>query len=105
MGSGEAEEYSGRFLVVATGESEAFVPAVEGLEGFTGEVLHSSGYKSGEKYRGKRVLVVGCGNSGMEIAFDLAVHGAMTSIVVRSPVRASPAAAFFQTYFGILCFS
>ncbi|KAH7849126.1 hypothetical protein Vadar_013344 [Vaccinium darrowii] len=85
--SGEVEEYSGRFLVVATGESEAFVPVVEGLEGFTGEVLHSTGYKCGEKYRGKRVLVVGCGNSGMEIALDLAIHGAKTSIVVRSPIH------------------
>ncbi|KAI8570833.1 hypothetical protein RHMOL_Rhmol01G0067800 [Rhododendron molle] len=88
VGSGEAEEYSGRFLVVATGrESEGFVPVVEGLGGFTGEVIHSTGYKSGEKYREKRVLVVGCGNSGMEIAFDLAVHGAKTSIVVRSPIH------------------
>ncbi|XP_058182443.1 probable indole-3-pyruvate monooxygenase YUCCA10 [Rhododendron vialii] len=88
VGSGEAEEYSGRFLVVATGrESEEFVPVVEGLGGFTGEVMHSTGYKSGEKYRERRVLVVGCGNSGMEIAFDLAVHGAKTSIVVRSPIH------------------
>ncbi|KAG5564539.1 hypothetical protein RHGRI_000649 [Rhododendron griersonianum] len=74
VGSGEAEEYSGRFLVVATGKSEEFVPVVEGLGGFTGEVIHSTGYKSGEKYRERRVLVVGCGNSGMEIAFDLAIH-------------------------------
>lgn len=58
VGSDEAEEYSGRFLVVATGrESEEFVPVVEGLGGFTGEVIHSTGYKSGEKYRERRVLV------------------------------------------------
>jgi cation diffusion facilitator CzcD-associated flavoprotein CzcO len=35
---------------------------------------------------GKTVLVVGCGNSGMEIALDLAQAGAITSIVVRSEV-------------------
>ncbi|RCV38680.1 hypothetical protein SETIT_8G162000v2 [Setaria italica] len=36
----------------------------------------------------QNVLVVGCGNSGMEIAYDLASHGANTSIVIRSPVHA-----------------
>jgi cation diffusion facilitator CzcD-associated flavoprotein CzcO len=35
---------------------------------------------------GKSVLVVGCGNSGMEIAYDLADAGAVTSIVVRGEV-------------------
>ena len=43
--------------------------------------------KSGKSYSGKNVLVVGSGNSGMEIAYDLATHGANTSIVIRSPVR------------------
>lgn len=86
--SGEEEEYSGRFLVVATGEtSDEFVPEVEGLESFNGEIIHSTLYKNGEKYRGKNVLVVGSGNSGMEIALDLSDHGAKTSIVVRSPLH------------------
>ncbi|XXG39350.1 hypothetical protein AAC387_Pa01g0337 [Persea americana] len=86
--SGVAEEYSCRFLVVATGEnSKEFIPVVPGLESFNGEVLHSSKYKSGSKYSGKAVLVVGCGNSGMEIAYDLANYGAKSSIVVRSPVK------------------
>ncbi|XP_059660573.1 probable indole-3-pyruvate monooxygenase YUCCA10 isoform X2 [Cornus florida] len=86
--SGEAEEYSGRFLVVATGEtSDEFIPEVEGLDSFTGEVIHSTRYKSGEKYGNKNVLVVGSGNSGMEIALDLCSHGAMTSVVVRSPLH------------------
>jgi indole-3-pyruvate monooxygenase len=48
--------------------------------------LHSNHYKSGSKYKSKDVLVVGCGNSGMEIAYDLLDHGARTSIVIRSPV-------------------
>ncbi|XP_052211154.1 probable indole-3-pyruvate monooxygenase YUCCA10 [Diospyros lotus] len=88
VGSGEVEEYSGKFLVVATGEtSDAFIPEVEGLSDFTGEVIHSTEYKSGEKYRGKRVLVVGSGNSGMEIALDLSNHSAKTSIAIRSPIH------------------
>lgn len=85
--SGEVEEYSGKFLVVATGEaSTPFIPKVKDLDKFAGEIIHSTQYKNGEKYRNKRVLVVGCGNSGMEIALDLCNYGAKTSIVVRSPV-------------------
>ncbi|KAJ6413261.1 hypothetical protein OIU84_006121 [Salix udensis] len=82
------EEYSARFLVVATGEnSKGFIPEVSGLDSFGGEFIHSSKYEKGQKYRGKDVLVVGCGNSGMEIAYDLSNWGAKTSIVARSPVH------------------
>ncbi|KAF8684858.1 hypothetical protein HU200_044140 [Digitaria exilis] len=80
--------YTARFLVVASGENSAEnIPVIPGLRGFAGDVIHSSRYKSGATYSGKNVLVVGCGNSGMEIAYDLASHGANTSIVVRSPVH------------------
>ncbi|KAK7259461.1 hypothetical protein RIF29_25069 [Crotalaria pallida] len=86
--SGEVEEYYGRFLVVATGEtSDPFVPDVEGLSSFPGKVIHSTGFKSGKEFKDEQVLVVGSGNSGMEIALDLVNHGAKTSIVVRSPVH------------------
>ncbi|MED6155266.1 hypothetical protein PIB30_003448 [Stylosanthes scabra] len=86
--SGEVEEYVGRFLVVATGETtDPFVPQVEGLGSFPGKVIHSTEFKSGKGFEGQHVLVVGSGNSGMEIALDLVNHGAITSIVVRSPVH------------------
>lgn len=85
--SGELEEYSGRFLVVASGEtSDAFVPEIDGLNTFTGRIIHSTQYKSGKEYADMNVLVVGSGNSGMEIALDLSNYGAKTSIVVRSQV-------------------
>ncbi|KAJ1276534.1 hypothetical protein BS78_05G221200 [Paspalum vaginatum] len=80
--------YTSRFLVVASGENSAEnIPTIHGLNGFAGETIHSSRYKSGTAYSRKKVLVVGCGNSGMEIAYDLASHGANTTIVVRSPVH------------------
>uniref|UniRef100_A0A7N2N6A3 indole-3-pyruvate monooxygenase n=1 Tax=Quercus lobata TaxID=97700 RepID=A0A7N2N6A3_QUELO len=48
----------------------------------------SSGeYKSGKEFKNKNVLVVGSGNSGVEIALDLANHGAKTSIIFRRPVH------------------
>ncbi|CAL4981908.1 unnamed protein product [Urochloa decumbens] len=80
--------YTSRFLVVASGENSAVnIPIIPGLHEFVGEVIHSSRYKSGASYSGKNVLTVGCGNSGMEIAYDLASHGANTSIVIHSPVH------------------
>ncbi|KAM1537431.1 hypothetical protein PS1_002366 [Malus domestica] len=85
---GAQEEYLGKFLVVASGENSiGYVPEVQGLDEFKGEAIHSSNYENGKKYGGKNVLVVGSGNSGMEIAYDLSNSGANTSIVIRSPVH------------------
>ncbi|CAO2148833.1 unnamed protein product [Urochloa humidicola] len=81
-------QFTARFLIVATGENGVgIVPKISGIDSFPGETMHSSTYRSGGGYAGKRVLVVGCSNSGMEIAYDLATHGADTSIVVRSSVH------------------
>uniref|UniRef100_A0A803KVB6 Flavin-containing monooxygenase n=1 Tax=Chenopodium quinoa TaxID=63459 RepID=A0A803KVB6_CHEQI len=76
------------FLVVATGENgKAYIPNIPGLKDFKGDVLHSSEYKSGREFQDKDVLVVGCGNSGMEISYDLCNSGANTSIIIRNPVH------------------
>lgn len=85
----EREVYSAEYLVVATGEnSQGVIPEIPGLaERFDGEYLHSSEYKNGEKFAGKHVLVVGSGNSGMEIAYDISNWDADVSLVVHSPVH------------------
>lgn len=81
------EVYVADYLVVATGENcEGIIPKIEGLEGFEGEYMHCSKYMNGRAWYDMNVLVVGCGNSGMEIAYDLSNWGANTSIVIRSPV-------------------
>ncbi|KAF2293880.1 hypothetical protein GH714_005374 [Hevea brasiliensis] len=86
--SGETEVYIAKFLVVATGENgKPFIPEIPGMDSFPGEVVHSSAYKCGSGFENKQVLVVGSGNSGMEISFDLSNHGAYASLVVRSPVH------------------
>ncbi|KAE8806768.1 putative indole-3-pyruvate monooxygenase YUCCA4 [Hordeum vulgare] len=57
-----------RWLVVATGENaEPHVPDFPGMRQFAGRVLHTCDYKCGEEFAGEKVLVVGCGNSGMEV--------------------------------------
>ncbi|KAJ6711045.1 INDOLE-3-PYRUVATE MONOOXYGENASE YUCCA3-RELATED [Salix koriyanagi] len=91
-GSNRTEvEYICRWLVVATGENaEGVMPEIEGLSEFGGEVMHACSYKSGQKFSGKKVLVVGCGNSGMEVSLDLCNHNAFPSMVVRSSVHVLP---------------
>ncbi|KAM0894261.1 hypothetical protein ACQ4PT_024591 [Festuca glaucescens] len=79
--------FTTKFLVVASGENSAEnIPVIPGLQNFPGETIHSSRYKSGKSFSGKSVLVIGSGNSGMEIAYDLATHGVNTSIVVQGSI-------------------
>lgn len=66
-----------RQVIVATGyEQVPVVPDWEGREVFTGRLLHASEYRHAGPFSGRRVLVVGPGCSGMEIAYDLAEGGA-----------------------------
>lgn len=99
---GEEREYVCRWLIVATGENaEAVVPQIEGIGEFGGEIKHTSEYKSGEVFRGKRVLVVGCGNSGMEVCLDLCNHNAKPSLVVRDAVHVLPQEMLGRSTFGL----
>jgi cation diffusion facilitator CzcD-associated flavoprotein CzcO len=74
-----------RHVVVATGLMNT--PTIPEWRGeFTGDVLHSSQYRNPAPYQGRRVLVVGTGSSGMEIAHDLARGGAAKVwMAVRTP--------------------
>jgi cation diffusion facilitator CzcD-associated flavoprotein CzcO len=80
-----------RAIVVATGIADApYRPSWPGLESFSGRVIHSSDYRNPDCCAGKRVLVVGFGNSGGEIALDLANAGVDVTLAVRSPVQILP---------------
>lgn len=83
-----------RAVVIATGVNR--VPRLLDLPGqdtFTGQVVHSSDYRHGRELAGKRVLVVGAGNSGAEIAADLIDHEASkVTIAVRTPPTIVPRA-------------
>lgn len=84
-------QLSSKQVVIATGYTRVpNLPTWPGLDGFTGEVLHSSRYKNGSPWKGKRVLVVGFGNSGGEIAIDLHEHGALPALSVRGQVNVIP---------------
>jgi len=74
-----------RVIVVASGYTR--VPTLPRWHGaFDGPLVHSAEYRNPQPYRGQDVLVVGAGNSGTEIAVDLAEGGARrVRIAVRTP--------------------
>ncbi|CAO1948509.1 unnamed protein product [Urochloa humidicola] len=99
---GAGELLLARWLVVATGENAVpRTPEFPGPAGFGGRVMHTCEYKSGEEFAGKKVLVVGCGNSGMEVSLDLCRHGAKPSMVVRNTVHVLPREMLGLSTFGI----
>jgi len=78
-------------VVVATGIADApHRPSWPGSETYSGRAIHSSEYRNPVAYTGKRVLVVGFGNSGGEIGLDLANAGVDVALAVRSPVQILP---------------
>ena len=79
-------------VIVATGYNHTPVePDWPGLDGFDGEVVLARDYRNGRPYAGRDVLVVGSGNTGMEIATDLADHGATRVwLAVRTPPHILP---------------
>ena len=61
---------------------------------FTGQYLHSHTYRVPEPFRDKRVLVVGMGNSAVDIASDICVVTRSTTLSARSPVLVMPRMLF-----------
>lgn len=50
---------------------DPYIPAIPGLENFTGTLMHSHSYRSAEPFAGKSVVVLGAGLSGLDIAIEL----------------------------------
>jgi cation diffusion facilitator CzcD-associated flavoprotein CzcO len=78
-------------VVFATGTAGwPYRPEWPGMESFPGRLLHSSEYTNPAPFAAHRVLVVGLGNSGGEIAMDLADAEGDVSLSVRGPVNIVP---------------
>ena len=78
-------------VVIATGWADfPHRPTWPGSDVYTGAVVHSTGYSNPAAFAHKRVLVVGFGNSGGEIALDLAQAGVDVTLAVRGPVQILP---------------
>jgi NAD(P)H-nitrite reductase large subunit len=84
----DGRHYAANHVVVATGANRVpQVPRLPGEDVFQGRVLHSRSYRNAAPFAGQRVLVVGMGNTGAEIALDLVEHGVRAALSVRSPVN------------------
>lgn len=78
-------------VVFATGVNrKPNIPVWPGQESFSGKIFHSKTYRNPQDTDGHRVLVIGMGNTGAEIALDLAEQGRQTYLSVRSPVSIIP---------------
>lgn len=78
-------------VVIASGmNTDPVMPDFSGRENFKGRALHSAEYVDSAPFRHQRVLVVGMGNTGAEIALDLAEGGAEPTIAVRNGVHIVP---------------
>ena len=87
----EQRSFVAPMVVIATGWADfPYLPTWPGSDAYTGSVIHSTGYNNPAAYTGKRVLVVGFGNSGGEIALDLAQANVDVTLSVRGPVQILP---------------
>ena len=74
-----------RHIVMATGASGIpNIPNIPTIEHYKGPIVHSSTYKDGVGSVGKKVLVLGTGNSGHDIAQDLYSNGANVTMIQRN---------------------
>ncbi|MBK7974069.1 MAG: NAD(P)-binding domain-containing protein [Deltaproteobacteria bacterium] len=77
-------------LVVATGEYGApRIPRTLPI-GFEGPILHSSEFRAAELMPGERVVVIGAGNSGAEVAVSALEHGARVTVCASEPLAPPP---------------
>ncbi|OEU96257.1 flavin-containing monooxygenase [Streptomyces oceani] len=81
------DRLAARAVVAASGSfGHPYRPALPGLEGFGGEVLHAADYRNPRPFAGRRVVVAGARNSAVQIAAELATVARVT-LASRSPVK------------------
>ncbi|MFL5483543.1 MAG: flavin-containing monooxygenase [Gemmatimonadaceae bacterium] len=86
------QTWSSRAVVIATGQYRRPIdPHWPRTLDFRGQLSHSVGYSNAKSFVGKRVLVVGSGNSGAEIAADIAENGGkFVALSIRTPPMIVP---------------
>ena len=87
----QGTQFTSRHVVLATGVNRVpYRPGFDEEENFQGAIIHSAAYRNPEPFVGERVLVVGMGNTGAEIALDLCEAGIECCISVRGAVNIVP---------------
>lgn len=93
LSTGEVRRYAG--IVCANGVTwHPNVPTYPGQARFQGEIRHTVTYRSADELKGKRVLIVGAGNSGVDIACDAARAADTAMISLRRGYRFVPKHVF-----------
>ncbi|CAN6165446.1 unnamed protein product [Urochloa humidicola] len=82
-------------VVVASGHySQPRLPSIKGMETWRGRQVHSHSYRTPEPFRGEAAVVVGCGESGLDIATELCGVAKEVHVVAKSAEdAAAPAPA------------
>ena len=81
------DQLTARSMVAASGGfGRPHIPDLPGLGDFTGTLLHAAHYRRPEPFTGQRVVVVGAGNTAVQVAVELA-QVATVSLASRQPVR------------------
>ena len=84
------QTYHAAGVVAATGSfGHPYLPALPGQDRFTGRLVHVAGYRSPHQHAGERVIVVGAGNSAIQVGYELA-EVARTTLATRHPVNFHP---------------
>ena len=83
--------YAAQNVIVATGINRIpKLPTWEGQDQFEGQIIHAKSYKNAKPYKGRKVLIVGMGNTGAEIALHFARQGDKPHVSLRGPVHFLP---------------
>ena len=73
-------------MISATGSwQRPFIPSLPGHERFRAEQIHSAAYRTPDRFAGKRVLIVGGGNSGAQILAELSRVADATWVTLEPP--------------------
>lgn len=85
------EVFRSKNIVCATGSfNQPFLPVLEGAEDFKGRLIHSSEYRNPDSFRNQRVIVVGRGNSAVQIGVEISELASVTTLAVLQPVQLLP---------------
>ncbi|MDG2448060.1 MAG: NAD(P)/FAD-dependent oxidoreductase [Saprospiraceae bacterium] len=78
-------------VIIATGVNRNMnIPDWPGKDQYKGSIIHSRNYKNPLPYKNQKVLVIGMGNTGAEVALDLTEHDVETHLAVRGEVGLIP---------------
>ncbi|MDH7446534.1 flavin-containing monooxygenase [Aquimarina sp. 2201CG14-23] len=85
------QTYQAKNVIIATGVNRVpFLPVWKNQIDFKGNIIHSRSYKNVSPFKGKKVLIIGMGNTGAELALDLSEHLVEVAVSVRSELLIVP---------------